>query len=332
MRALKYVIEKAESLNTPVSINLSYGTNEGVNDGTSLFDTFIDDISLRWKTVVCAATGNEGSARHHKTGILQDNYVEEIEFVISGGLNSLTFEIWKSYVDKFDVEIISPNNNSTGRISFKAINQYFQLGRTIVYIEFVDATPFSENECVLMALFPLDQWLTAGIWTVRLHPVSIATGRYDARLPVTEVTGMDTYFLTPTTQNTATSPSTANSVISVGGYDGDTNRISYFSGRGAVPYNNIPNLIAPAENIMAAISGGGYDALTGTSMAAPHVTGSAALLMQWGIVKGNDPFLYGQKIKACLKFGARKEPRLNYPNPEWGYGKLCLLDSLQYLT
>lgn len=331
MRALKYVIERAERHNMPVSVNLSYGTNEGAHDGTSLFDTFIDDISRKWKTVICAATGNEGSSGHHKSGELQNNRAEEIEFALSGGLNSLTLEIWKSYIDKFDVEIISPDGDSTGRISFRAINQHFRLKHAVLYIEFVDSTPFSENECILIAFFPLNQWLSSGIWTVRLYPVSIITGKYNAWLPATQVMGIDAYFLKPSIQNTATSPSTASSVISVGGYDCRTIKASYFSGRGSVPYNNIPDLTAPAENIMAAIPDSGYDALTGTSMASPHVAGAAALLMQWGIVRRNDPYLYGQKIKACLKFGAKKDRGITYPNSEWGYGMLCLFDSFQYL-
>ena len=40
-------------------------------------------------------------------------------------------------------------------------------------------------------------------------------------------------------------------------------------------------------------------------MAAPFVTGAAALLMQHGIVNGNDPFLYGEKTKAYLWKSAR---------------------------
>lgn len=332
MRALKYIMERAERHNMPVSINLSYGTSEGANDGSSLFDTFTDDISLRWKSVICVATGNEGSAGHHRSGVLSNNRLEEMEFVVSGGLSSFTIEIWKSYVDKFDIEIISPGGESTGRISFRAIDQHFIFERSVVYIEFIQATPFSENECVLIVVFSLNRQLPEGIGTLRLYPVSVVTGRYDVWLPTTEVTGSETHFLKPSAQNTATSPSTANRVISVGGYDHRTNRLSYFSGRGIVPYYDIPDLAAPAESIMAAIPGGGYDALTGTSMAAPHVTGSAALLMQWGIVRGNDPYLYGQKIKACLKFGAGRDANTIYPNAEWGYGRLCLLDSFKYLT
>lgn len=35
-------------------------------------------------------------------------------------------------------------------------------------------------------------------------------------------------------------------------------------------------------------------------MAAPFVTGAAALLMEWGIVRGNDLYMYGDKLKASL--------------------------------
>ena len=64
-------------------------------------------------------------------------------------------------------------------------------------------------------------------------------------------------------------------------------------------------------------------------MATPFVTGSAALLMQWGIVTGRDPYLYGEIVKAYLIRGARVLPGINeYPNPQLGWGALCVASSL----
>ena len=84
-----------------------------------------------------------------------------------------------------------------------------------------------------------------------------------------------------------------------------------------------PDLAAPGVNILAPDTFGGYGYFTGTSFATPFVTGAAALLMQWGIVDGNDPFLYGEKVKAYLRRGARELPGFTeYPNPQVGYGAL----------
>ena len=90
-----------------------------------------------------------------------------------------------------------------------------------------------------------------------------------------------------------------------------------------------PDLAAPGVNITTAMSGGGYEAVTGTSFAAPFVSGTAALLMERGIVQGNDPYLYGEKIKAWLIRGARQLPGFSkWPNPQLGYGVLCGGDSI----
>ena len=83
-----------------------------------------------------------------------------------------------------------------------------------------------------------------------------------------------------------------------------------------------PDLVAPGVEVMTTTVGGGYAAFTGTSLATPFVTGSAALLMEWGIVRGNDPYLYGEKVKAYLRRGAKKIPGFDeYPNEEVGYGE-----------
>ena len=140
-----------------------------------------------------------------------------------------------------------------------------------------------------------------------------------------------TQFLTPTPDITLTIPSTAEKVISVAAYDSNFNQPASFSGRG---YNwNTgsvkPDLAAPGVDITTSAPGGDYRALSGTSMAAPFVTGSCSLLMEWGIINGNDSYLYGEKAKAYLINGARPLPGITeYPNPLIGWGTLCLYDSI----
>lgn len=56
MRALKYVINRAETLNMPITVNLSFGTNNGAHNGASLFETYIDEIGGKWKTAIVVAT------------------------------------------------------------------------------------------------------------------------------------------------------------------------------------------------------------------------------------------------------------------------------------
>lgn len=133
-----------------------------------------------------------------------------------------------------------------------------------------------------------------------------------------------TGFLFPTPDLSMTIPSTAIRVISVGAYDSRLMSYVDFSGRGYMQgfRGGKPDLVAPGVNITTTFPGGGYGAVSGTSFAAPFVTGSSALLMEWGIVKGNDPFLYGEKVKAYLRRGAMPLPGFDvYPNPQVGYGE-----------
>ena len=90
-----------------------------------------------------------------------------------------------------------------------------------------------------------------------------------------------------------------------------------------------PDLVAPGVDITAPVPGGGYSGMTGTSFAVPFVTGAAALMMEWGIVRKNDPFLWGEKVKAYLRRGAQPQPGFEqYPNASIGWGRLCVSGSI----
>ena len=150
-------------------------------------------------------------------------------------------------------------------------------------------------------------------------------------LPVEGVRNRSTRFLTPSPNTTLTIPSTADKVISVGAYNDAFQSLTDFSGNGFTRRTDQikPDLAAPGVDILTAKAGGGYESLTGTSFAAPFVSGTAALLMQWGIIEKNDPYLYGEKLKAYLLRGAKPIAGITvYPDNRVGYGALCAADSI----
>ena len=127
-------------------------------------------------------------------------------------------------------------------------------------------------------------------------------------------------------------PALARSIITAAAYDPQTDSPAIFSGRGPAA-NGLqkPDISAPGVNVYTAAPNGGYTTVSGTSFSAPIVSGICALLMQWGIVEGNDPFLYGKRLKAFLQKGAGRLENIIYPNNEWGYGAVCFENTLKIL-
>lgn len=333
MRALKYILDKAEALGMPVAINISFGTNDGSHDGSSLFESYINAVSQRWKTVIVTATGNEGAAGHHFSGVITPMQTMDVDFVIAEQLSSIYLTLWKNFSDKFTLELILPSGSTTGELDPTQRFTDKNIDGVSLRVYYGQPTNYSENQEIFFRISGPEPAIPQGIWRLRVRGAEVVDGRFDMWLPTVEEAGRETAFTDPDPETTLTLPSTAANVISVGGYNGTLDAATQFSGRGFTRNNAYvkPDLAAPAVGIVSARSGGGYDSFTGTSMAVPFVTGASALMMQWGIVLGNDPFLYGQRVKAFLKKGARRNIGISYPNPIWGYGALCLKASMDYL-
>ncbi len=59
MRAIKYIIQIGIVRNQPVVINISFGTNDGSHDGSSLFEVYIDEMCGIHKNNIVIATGKK---------------------------------------------------------------------------------------------------------------------------------------------------------------------------------------------------------------------------------------------------------------------------------
>ena len=331
MRGLKFVADYAARENKPVAINISYGTNEGSHDGSSLFEQYINEIASRPRITIIAAAGNEGVAGHHYFGQLATRQSDAIYFNISGGVFSMYMVILKDFADNFTFRITSPTGQTTNVIRNTARPQVFGVDGGFIWANMGIPTHYNVNQEIYIRFDGDGEEITPGLWRLDVFSQeTVADGAFHAWLPTTEEVTIKTAFSGPNPNGTITMPATADGVIAVGAYNAAFDAAAEFSGRGITVYK--PDIVAPGVNIISARAGGGYDSFTGTSVAAPFVTGAVALLMEWGIVKNNAPDLYGEKIKAFLRAGATRRAFRNYPNNIWGYGALCLRDTLNRLT
>ena len=361
MRALTYVVNKAIELRMPVAVNLSFGNTYGAHNGTSLLERFLDNISEIGSNGICVGSGNEGASGGHvggsvavtgRSGSVSTDLVSEIdnsvtanmtriELVIGEYETGINVQLWKEYTDRYLVTMVSPSGETFTVDTDRPGKQTYHMDRTQILLYNGEPAPYLTSQEIYFDLLPEEgnSYIGAGVWSFLLRPVRTITGNYTFYLPSGTVRSANTRFVRTTPDVTLTIPSTASKVVTVGAYDTVYDAYADFSGRGYLYQEQVnsrtsdsfvkPDLVAPGINILAPDREGGYTPVTGTSFATPFVTGTAALLMQWGIVDGNDPYLYGEKVKAYLRRGAKPIRGENsYPNARVGYGALCVADSL----
>ena len=356
MRALTYAVHKARELAMPLAVNLSFGNTYGAHNGSSLLERFLDNVSEIGRTVICVGSGNEGASGGHVGGSLRAdmrltdavnmndiNVTEQVmivEMTVGAYESALNVQLWKEYADRYLVTVVSPSGELFLADTDQPGKQVYRLGQTQILFYNGEPAPYMTGQELYFDFLPTvgSGYLEQGVWTFGLRPLQLVTGNYTFYLPSAVVRSADTRFVRPTPDVTLTIPSTASGVTTVGAYDPVYEAYADFSGRGYLYQEQVnsrtsdayvkPDLVAPGVGVIAPDRDGGYTPVTGTSFAAPFVTGAAALLMQWGIVLGNDPYLYGEKVKAYLRKGAKPIRGVaKYPDERVGYGALCIASS-----
>ncbi len=342
MRALTYAVKKALELGMPLSVNLSFGNTYGSHDGTSLVERFLDNVAEIGRTTICVGSGNEGAAGGHSAGSFGMNAgineTQRVELSVDRYQLAFGVQFWKDYSDQLEIELISPGGENIRIDDMQAGGRTYVLENTQLLLYVGEPSPYSVKQEIYFDFLPVSNYVNQGVWSFILTPIRTVTGVYDFYLPSSNVLNAGTRFFTPTPEKTLTIPSTASKVITVGAYNASFEAYADFSGRGyplqSVSANRLavrevkPDIAAPGTNIAVVGPNNSLVQVSGTSFAAPFAAGSAALLMEWGIVRGNDPFLYGEKVKAYFRRGASfiRGERV-YPNEKVGYGALCLSDS-----
>jgi subtilisin family serine protease len=332
MLAVDYVVRFAGRLARPVAINLSFGNNYGSHDGQTLLETYIDQAVSSTIGNICIGTGNEGDTGKHTQAQVRAGLQMRIPMSVAQAQQGFSVQVWKNYVDSIKVAVETPDGRVIGPFDSRLGARRYELAGVLLDVYYDFPKPYQKAQIIYIDFVPTNQSVPSGEWKIHLTGETVVDGRVDLWLPVSGATARDTRFLLPDVDTSLTIPSTSSMAISVGAYNSQNDSYAAFSGRGYTRTNAVkPDLAAPGVDVTSCAPGGGYTVKSGTSIATPFVTGAVALMLEWGVVRGFDAYLYGEKAKAFLQRGARElSGYQSFPNPQVGYGALCLRDSIPF--
>jgi len=331
MLGVHYIINKADELDRPVVICIAVGSNFSGRSGANPLELYLTRISgINGVAVICAA-GNESQTRHHTNNRLtssQDS--QNVELTVGESEEDIYLSLWNGGSDRIAVSLVSPTGEIIPKIPVRSGAMYtanLVLERSIVSVEYHLPLRIGGDQFTRIKIFNP----TPGIWTITVHGEIILNGEYHLWLPITGFIDPDTQFLTPTANYTIVTPASAAGTITCGAYDSQNNALYFNSSWGPTRQPMIsPDLVAPGVNV-GGIFPIGYGQMSGTSVAAAITAGACALMLQWGIVDDNETTLTTERIKAYLIRGCERDALIEYPNIQWGYGKLDLYNTLNMI-
>ena len=333
MMGVSYLYFLARKYSMPLVVCIPLGTNMGSHMGMSRLGQYLNQVSLSNGSAVITAAGNETGARHHFRAVM-DADTDEVTAELRVGEREAGFsmELWAENMGAYTVGFISPTGEVAREISVplrgeNTVSFLLEQTQITVYTQIADVSSGSQF------IFMRFENPMSGIWRILIRNSLDIRETFHIWLPVRGFISDETYFLRPDPDTTITDPGNARYPITVTAYDHTKNSIYIHASRGYSLSGQIkPDLAAPGVNILgASVSGRRLTRMSGTSVSAAHLAGAAAILLNWGVLNANYPYLNTPVLKSIFVRGAQRNPALTYPNREFGYGTLNLYEAFLHL-
>ena len=333
MTGMDFAVRIANDRRMPLSLCLGIGSSQGAHIGKNPLSLYVDYISQYSLISVSVAAGNEGAARHHYAGRLTDRENQaSAELRVGNKEPGFTMEFWGEPPEIYNLSLQSPTGEildisaSLGevtqelsfvfvetRVKVNYVSIERQTGYTLVYFQFIQPAP--------------------GIWRIFVRGRDGQNVGFHMWLPVQGLISEETYFLEPSPYNTVTAPGDSLESITVTAYQYRDNSLYVQASRGFMPDGNVvPQVAAPGVQIRVPQLNGLYGNASGTSLSAAQTAGAAALLFEWAVIRGNQPYFTGSSVKNYITRGAEREERMQYPNRDWGFGRMDLYHTFELLA
>lgn len=323
MWAVQYCNDVARQLNRPLVICLGMGTSQGSHSGRSPLSVILNIIADLPNRAVVVPAGNEGNLRRHYYGVIDPSIGSNtVELNVDENDTGFSMELWGDPPGIYSIDVLSPSGEYIPRIPPSLrVNRVisFIFEKTMLYVNYYTIESETGDQLILIRF----ENASPGIWRFNVYGHGdLATG-FHMWLPMGNFITRNTYFIQPNIFTTILSPGTTTYAITVTSYNPANNNLYVNSSRGYTRDNVVkPELAAPGVNYLAPTLNKTFEPYSGTSISAAHTAGVAALMLEWGTVRNNNPGMDSNVLKNFLIRGARRRPNLVYPNRDWGYGIL----------
>lgn len=329
---MQYIVEVAAELRRSVVICIALGSSQGAHDGQDILSSAVTFRSTVPGTAIVVAAGNEGNLRSHYSGRVNRAIgYDTVELNVGENVAGFSMELWGQSPSQLTIDLLSPSGEFIPRISPRypentILNFVFE--STTIYIDFLLIESQTGEQLILIRF----NRPAAGIWRIRVYEGGDLNLGFNIWLPMRSFLPADTYFIRSNPYTTLLALGNAAGPITTTAYNVSDNSLYLDASRGFTRTEEIkPEIAAPGVNVIGPTLNGGFAPFTGSSVAAAHTTGVAAMLMEWGVVEGNLIYMSTVEMKKLMIRGARRDPNIIYPNREWGYGILDIYNVYESL-